>query len=166
MNKYKTTISIYEFLKKFPDEKTAILYIEYLRWKNAIVCPLCGGTRTSRLKDYRYHQCKDCRRKFTVRTNTVMHRSKIPANIWLYAMYLVQIGRKGISSLQLSKEIGFTQKSTWFMLHRIRTACGNDFIKLSGIVEVDETCIGGKEKNKHTNKKVKHSQGGANLLSD
>lgn len=116
-------VSIHEFLKKFPDEISAIKYLEKKRWSNTIECPLCGSLRTSRLKDYQYHQCKDCKGKFTVRTYTIMHRSKIALNKWLYALYLTQISKQEVSSLQLSKEMGITQKSAWCMLQRIKEAC-------------------------------------------
>ncbi len=155
----KHTVSTYEFFKLYPDEKAAILYLENRRWNSGTVCPLCSGNRTSRQKDYRYHQCKDCRGKFTVRTGTIFERSHISLEKWLYAMYLLQTERKGISSLQLSRELGITQKSAWFMLHRLREACGIEAMKLTGVIEVDETCIGGKEKNKHNSKKLKAGRG-------
>ena len=149
------TISAYQFFKNFPNEQTAIRYIEGLRWPDGVVCPHCDSNRTGRMKDTQYHQCKDCRQKFTVRTGTIYERSHIPLDKWLYAMYILQTARKGVSSLQLSKELGVTQKSTWFMLHRLREACNMEAMPLSVEVEVDETYVGGKEANKHNSKKMK-----------
>ena len=88
-----------------------------------------------------------------------MHASKISLRKWLYGMYLVVTARKGIASYQLTKELGITQKSSWFMGHRIRKACKNNDVILSGIIEMDETYIGGKEKNKYRHKKTKGTQG-------
>jgi ISXO2-like transposase domain len=97
---------------------------------------------------------------FTIRTGTIFERSHVPLHKWLYAMYLLVTARKGISSLQLAKEIGVTQKSAWFMLHRLREACGGPKLtKLKGIVELDECFIGGKERNKHEHKKLKAGRG-------
>lgn len=94
-----------------------------------------------------------------MRTGTVFERSHVPLHKWIYAMYLLLTARKGISSLQLSKEIGITQKSAWFVLHRLREACGPDLEKLRGIIEIDECFVGGIEANKHEHKKLKAGRG-------
>lgn len=140
------TISTFEFFAKFPDEQTAICHSESTRWPDGILCPHCGSQRTTRQRMYPYHQCKDCRKKFTFRTSTVFERSHIPMQKWLYAMYLLVTARKGISSRQLAKELGITQKSAWFLLHRLREACGIESPPLEGVVEVDETYLGAKRR--------------------
>jgi transposase-like protein len=96
---------------------------------------------------------------FTIRTGTIFERSHVPLHKWLYAMYLLVTARKGISSMQLAKEIGITQKSAWFVLHRLREACGGKLEKLRGMIEIDETFVGGKEGNKHAKKKLKAGRG-------
>ena len=153
----KVTISAYQFFKKFPTEAIARQHLEQQRWNGCVRCPHCDAAeRIQTRKVEGYYRCLACKFDFTVRTGTMMERSHIPLTKWMYAVYLVATARKGISSMQLSKELGITQKSAWFLLQRIREACGNgNDAMLSGIVEVDETYIGGKETNRHESKKLK-----------
>jgi transposase-like protein len=153
------TISTYEITKKFPNERATRIYLEKLRWDGCPVCPYCGCDKIQSRHIEGYFRCLTCTEDFTVRTGTIMERSHIPLDKWIMAMYLMVTARKGISSLQLSKEIGITQKSAWFLLQRLREACNNGHGILQGIVEADECYIGGKETNKHNSKKLKAGRG-------
>lgn len=155
----KTTISTFTLFKMFPDAESARLYLESRLWKNGVTCPTCKSGERITTRKGGFYRCNACQLDFTVRTGTIFERSHIPLHKWIYAMYLLVTARKGISSLQLSKQIGVTQKSAWFMLHRIREACGSDIDKLRGLIEVDETYIGGKEINKHADKKLNQGRG-------
>ena len=128
--KCKVTISAFQTFEKFPDNESARLHIERLRWNGRPVCPRCGFSERqypqNRKNEPGHYICASCEKNYTVRTGTIFERSHVPLNKWLFAIYLVVTARKGISSLQLSKEIGVTQPTAWFMLKRIRKACEDD----------------------------------------
>lgn len=153
------TINTFQLFAMFPDQETARIYLEGRLWPDGAKCPVCASGERITMRKAGYYRCNACKEDFTVRTGTIFERSHVPLHKWLYAMYLLVTARKGISSMQLSKEIGITQKSAWFVLHRLREACGNDITKLRGTIEVDETYVGGKEKNKHEHKKLKLGRG-------
>ena len=160
-----TTIPFLEFVKRFSTEHKAQAYLAKIRWGESAICPFCGHThsyRQSRDGVKGYYRCSKCRKVFTVRTGTIFERSHVPLTKWLYTCYKVITSRKGISSIQLALDIGVTQKTSWFMLQRIRMACVQtmDVEKmLKNIVEADAAYFGGKEKNKHESKKLKKGRG-------
>jgi transposase-like protein len=155
----RSTISTFELSEMFPNEEAARQYIEAYRWPNGTVCPICQETKRITPRKGGYYRCLACMETFTVRTKSIFERSHVPLHKWLHAMYQLMTARKGVSSLQLSKELGVQQRTAWFMLHRIREACGKELEKLHGIVEIDETFIGGKESNKHEKRKLRIGRG-------
>jgi transposase-like protein len=152
--------SVFELLKKFKDEQACINHLEYLRWEGRIISPYEPSSKVYKCKANKY-RCKSTGLYFNVRTGTIFEDTKVPLQKWFMALFLFSSHKKGISSHQLARDIKVTQKTAWFMLMRLRYAFDHPAFKeaLGNIVEVDETFIGGEEKNKHANKKTKGSQG-------
>lgn len=158
------TISIYQFLKRIPDEKAARVYVESLVWANGRYCPFCKSTNTVEVKDEKPmpYRCKDCRKHFSVRVGTVFESSKVSLQTWLACIYLMTVAKKGVSSLQISRQLGITQKTAWMLCHKIREMWSMPVKRtLSGQVEIDETYIGGLERNRHASQKLKLGRGSA-----
>lgn len=150
----------------FKDEKTCLEFITYSRWGDKIKCAHCNHEKVYKFKDGKRYKCASpsCKKIFTAKTNTIFEHSNIKLTVWMNAANL--IAGNGMSSHQLAKHIGVTQKTAWFMLHRLRSGAFNNggifkskLGKNDAIVEVDETFVGGKNKNRHADKKVKNSQG-------
>lgn len=152
----KQFTSILQFQKHFNTEDKCRKILEQQRWNGTPACCFCGSVNVTRLKNGKRFQCneKECRKQFSVLVGTVAENTKIPLTKWFLAMYILSNHSKGISSLQLAKWLDITQKSAWFLNHRVREMLSdNDPQVLSGIVEVDETWVGGKISNKHVSKR-------------
>lgn len=157
---FKTIIDV---ITRFPHERACHRYLASRRWSDGLmICPHtgCNGESAYIFKNGITYKCKTCKRNYTAKTGTFMEASKIDTQKWFVAIYLF-LHKKGISSIQLGKDIGVTQKTAWFVLQRLRTALGNEDVseKLEGVVEIDETFVGGKSRFKHKNKRIKYNPG-------
>jgi len=155
--------------KRIPDEASAYLYLEDLRWGETPVCGHCGServyfltpqngvsrkTRTGSMSERRLWKCSTCRKQFSVLTNTIMHGTKIPVRAWVFVLYEMASCKNGLAAREIERRYSLTPKSAWFMLHRIRAAMEHDGIPVlwAGTVQSDETWIGGKPANRHGHK--------------
>ena len=156
------TFGVAQLFRMFPDEDACWKWLEKVRWRGEPVCPHCGAVEKigSPPPSKPHHWwCKSCRKHFTATTGTVMHSRRRPLQDWVYVIYLVLTARKGVSALQLKHELGCHYRTSWHMLHRVREACAGGDFKLDGIVEIDEMYVGGKEANKHADKKLNAGRG-------
>ena len=147
------------FASTFPTEQSCIEYYEQIRWNGKVVSPFDETSKVYKCKNGKY-RCANTGRYFDVKTGTIFAHTKLPLRYWFYAMFLFLSHKRGVSSCQLARDLGVTQKTAWNMLHKIREYmdCENDH-QLSAEVEIDETFVGGKNKNRHKDKKFEKCQG-------
>ncbi len=158
--------NLHDLLSQLPDEASCRLYFEQYRWaEGKPVCPHCGSGRAYRIEKGKRFKCgnPECYKKYSVMVGTIFESSNIPLQKWFIAIYMATNHKKGISSCQLARDLGVTQKTAWFMLHRLRHLMGNGIIKepFEDLVQADEAFVGGKNKNRHADKRTPKANGRA-----
>jgi len=137
-------MNIIQIFQKFPTQQSCIEHLENLRWPNKIICPYCGSGHNYPLKNEFRHHCNTCRKSFSVTVNTIFHDTRVPLQKWFLAISLILNAKKGISARQLARDIEVNKDTAWSMAMRIRDGMNEDIGLLNGIVEMDETYVGGK----------------------
>ena len=159
-NEIITPATLVEAIRYFSDADICLSYLIPIRWPHGITCPHCAGVENSFIASRRSWRCKGCKKQFSVKIGTIMEDSPLGLDKWLTAIWLIANAKNGISSWEIHRALGITQKSAWFLLHRIRLAMQNGTLaKLKGEVEVDETFIGGKARNMHADKRAEKIHG-------
>ena len=160
---FRNGLSLVEITRMFPDDKTAERWFAETRWPEGPRCPVCDSDKLQHPTAHKTmpYRCrsKGCRKRFSVKTGTVMESSKLGYQDWAIAIYLCVTNLTGVSSMKLRWDLGCTQKTAWHLAHRLKEAWAQEGVAFIGPVEVDETCVGGKEKNKHGSKKLKAGRG-------
>ena len=156
--------NLLEAVRYFADTDVATDFVAKMRWPNGPVCPRCESTEYSYLTTRRVWKCKSCKKQYSVKVGTIFEDSALGLDKWLPAVWLIANAKNGISSHELGRALGVTQKSTWFMLHRIRLAMQSGSLdNFSGTVEVDETYIGGKARNMNAKTRKRSPVGNAKV---
>ena len=161
MKRVAKTVGLFDLMEKYSTDTKARKYFENLRWGKTPVCIRCGGFQkiTKQKKKPGRYWCGDCRSYFTAFTDTPLEYAKVKPRQWIMAAYLLMTARKGVSSLQLSKELSVSQPTAWYILHRLRLACEGNMEALRGAVEADETYLGGVDRNRKHSKKINPGSG-------
>ena len=158
---YRKGISLAQLFRKFPNDAAAEKWFVKMRWKDGVQCPKCGSNniqvRASR-KPQPY-RCRSCRKDFSVKTDSIMHNSKLGLQVWAVATFVLTTNLKGVSSMKLHRDLDITQKSAWHLAMRLRATWSESSRVFSGKVEVDESYFGGLEKNKHESHKLHEGRG-------
>lgn len=155
--------SLFDLMDAFPDEQSCVDHLRAIRWRDGEFCPHCNSNKIYHFSDRKTFKCGGCKARFSIKVGTIFEDTKLPLRKWFLAVWMITNHPKGVASVTLAKDLKITQKSAWFVLHRLRhaarTQCFN--APLKGTIEADVTFVGGKEKNKHADKRTPGSQGGA-----